>query len=331
MSYVSFLMYHDVRDPERSRWPKRYTQRSFIGNARLAADLDAIQDHYTVISIREALAGLAGTTALPANPAVLTFDDGLRDHATTAMPMLVQRGLSGCFFLPSRPIAEGFVMPAHKIQFILGEASDMAAVVHSLFALLDERREEAPMIPANDALWAEYSHSTHAGNHWPAEMVFVTRLLRTGLHADIRSALVDALFHRYVTVDEADFAADLYLRPHQVAQLVDANQDVGGHGTASFNLCLLSDAERRAEIQGAWDFLMAQVPAYVAAGPTAFSYPHGGHDAKIEALLVEAGFASGLTTEKRVASASDSLYHLPRFDGAQDRPWPGGQEGKTTA
>ncbi|RAU22245.1 hypothetical protein CU669_08955 [Paramagnetospirillum kuznetsovii] len=320
---VTIFMYHDVRDPAQSRWPDRYRQRSFVSPAKFDADLELIGKRYHVISLRRALAGLSDEADLPANAAVLTFDDGLRDHADAVLPILTARKMRGCFFVAARSIMDGQVMHAHKIQFILAATAALDRLIADIAEMLAGLREENAEIPSFDDLWRSYSRSLVTDNHWSPEQVFVTRLLRGGLDASILHRIVNTLFAEKVTADEKAFAADLYLSPAQVGALAACGMDLGGHGTDSKNLCQLSEEERLAEINGARQLLECLVPAYVRSGSLAYAYPHGGHDDHVRRLMPQCGFAAGLSTEKRAAVASDDRFNLPRFDGAQDRPWEG--------
>ena len=90
-------MYHDVRDLNRSRFPRRYGLKSFIGTQEFDRQLDYISHHYAVITIEHFLAAVKGTTDLPFNPAILTFDDGLRDHHSEVLRRLRARKFTGAF------------------------------------------------------------------------------------------------------------------------------------------------------------------------------------------------------------------------------------------
>jgi peptidoglycan/xylan/chitin deacetylase (PgdA/CDA1 family) len=318
---ISIFMYHDIRDLDQTRWPARYQQASFIDVGRFERDLDQMARAYTVIPIGQALDGLAGRCVLPPKPAVLTFDDGLLDHKRIAAPILARRGMSGCFFVASQSIEHQIPIAAHMIQFIMAALPDLRKAVELIFNLLDQARKGDPALPTNDSLWQEFSLSQWRDNHWSAEQVFITRLLRQGLAPTLRQQLIHDLFVQHVTADLQSFAADLYMQPDDLGLMVDMGMDLGGHGTDSYDFRTLSSDQARSEMDGALRFITRVVPAYVAAHPIALSYPHGGFDAEIMAMAAECGYAAGLTTQKACARQGDYLFSLPRFDGAQDRPY----------
>ncbi|MDX2160188.1 MAG: polysaccharide deacetylase family protein [bacterium] len=58
---------------------------------------------YTPISLYDLDAALLTGAPLPAEPVILTFDGGTRDHYQTVFPVLLERGFAGAFFVPTGP------------------------------------------------------------------------------------------------------------------------------------------------------------------------------------------------------------------------------------
>ncbi len=315
---ATILMYHDIRAPAATAWPKRYGLRSFLRPEQLAGHLDRlVSTGRPVVTVGAIVAALTNGLPLPPKAVALTFDDGLADHHDVVLPLLAERGLVGSFYLPSAPIAEGRVIDSHKIQFVLAAADSEQDVVAAVFDLVAEYRRAGASLPANQTLWEEHSHSPHPTNWWSREMVFVTRLLRSGLPATVRSDIIDRLFRTFVTSDEAAFAGDFYLSPAQAAALVSAGMELGGHGRHSINLQGLPPTFQAEEIAASADFLMGLI-GKTAKGRLLFSYPNGGWDEATLEVLPPLGFAAGLTTHKAVVTKSSDSFRLPRFDAAQD-------------
>ena len=66
--------------------------------------LDFVQRHYNVVSLGDLQTARLGQTHLPANPLLITFDDGWRDTLTHAAPELARRGLPAVLFLASEVV-----------------------------------------------------------------------------------------------------------------------------------------------------------------------------------------------------------------------------------
>lgn len=93
---VRFLCYHSVihdfdSDPSPSVW---------VTASGFRAQLDRLHENgMRIVGMNEALNVLDRKPIVPGRYVCLTFDDGLRDNATIAWPILRERGLSAHFFI----------------------------------------------------------------------------------------------------------------------------------------------------------------------------------------------------------------------------------------
>src|SRR5262245_47015562 len=220
-------MYHDVRDPNATRFPRRYQGTSFLTPAQLEGQLDYIARHYNVVRMAQVVEASRGHARLPERAAVLTFDDGLRDHFTEVFPRLSARRWPALFLVPTLPVRDRKMIPSHKIQLILAASPDERTLVQALFDELEALRRGGAGLPGNSELWARYSISRWgARNTWSPEMVFVTRLFRESPEPAIRTDLLDRMMERVARVTETEAAWDLYMTPEQVRCLFDAGFEV---------------------------------------------------------------------------------------------------------
>ncbi|MFE1439897.1 polysaccharide deacetylase family protein [Streptomyces sp. NPDC058739] len=95
MSVVPVFLYHAVSDRSPS-WLARFT----VGPRTFVEQLDMIADSgLRVIPLRQLVAALLGGPAVPPRSAVLTFDDGYADFASTVAPLLAARGLPSTLYV----------------------------------------------------------------------------------------------------------------------------------------------------------------------------------------------------------------------------------------
>lgn len=317
---VHVLMYHDVRDATDTAWPKRYALRSFVSATAFHQHLDRITRLFTPVSLRQALAILDGAEPAPRQrPAVLiTFDDGLADHARVVAPMLRDRHLPACFFIPVTTTQTQDIMHTHKIQFILAAAESEAAVVAAIFHEIDQLRSHLHIRRSNAEIYEYYSASLHKDNWWSKDMIFVTRFLRSSLPDHHLGAIIDHLFDHFVTRDHADFHQQLYLTPQEVKQMAADGFDIGGHGYRSVNMAGRPIEDQYSDALASFEFLATMAPDYTRAGPVAMSYPNGGNDAVTRSAIAAAGFGAAFTIIKEPATPRHERLQLPRWDGAQD-------------
>ena len=78
---VPVIMYHSITDKARNPW--------IIPQEALEADLKYLSENgYTAVFVSELIDFVHGRAALPEKPIVLTFDDGLYNNLTLAMPLM---------------------------------------------------------------------------------------------------------------------------------------------------------------------------------------------------------------------------------------------------
>jgi Polysaccharide deacetylase len=145
-----------------------------------------------------------------------------------------------------------------------------------------------------------------------AEVMFIKGVLQRGLPEAMRNELTKNLFDRFVSVDPAVFAAELYMTPDQLRTMIRCGMYVGSHGAQHYWLNCLDPASQASEIDASLDFLR------VLGAPTddlVMCYPDGAYNATLLALLQNRGCAIGLTTEVAVAQpGTDNPLELPRLD-----------------
>src|ERR1700733_8571561 len=131
---LTIVMYHYVRDLERSRFP----EIKGLSIERFCRQLDFIQSRHTPITVQDLLDAQAFKKALPPDPILLTFDDGYSDHFANVFPLLDTRGIQGCFFPPAQAVLEHTVLDVNKIHFLLAAVPDPATLLEKVFSSLEE-------------------------------------------------------------------------------------------------------------------------------------------------------------------------------------------------
>ncbi|MBC7260053.1 MAG: polysaccharide deacetylase family protein [Chloroflexi bacterium] len=104
---VPILMYHHIADlPDDAN----SDQRDYaVSPARFEEQLRYLKaQSYESVSLYAVIRYMEGVDSLPARAVVITFDDGYRDNAVVAFPLLVKYGFTATFFINTQPIDDEY-------------------------------------------------------------------------------------------------------------------------------------------------------------------------------------------------------------------------------
>ncbi len=306
MKPLTIVTYHYVRELPYTRYP----QIKGLLVSDFAAQLAYFEKYYHFVTIAECLAALTSPDAdFPDRAILLTFDDGYIDHFTTVFPLLEERRIQGCFFPSAQPILRHAVLDVNKLHFILASAPDTNALLQQVYACLDAYRE-AYALESNQHYFSKFAQPSRFGD--PAEVMLIKRLLQNELPEPARKLILNELFRKYVTQDEAAFAQELYVTVEQLRCMQRNGMYIGGHGDEHHRLDRVSQELQQQEIEETVAFLR------LVGAPTTnwvFSYPSGTYNDAVLALLKQQQCALAVTTKFGVAElCPENALFLDRLD-----------------
>ncbi len=301
---VSIIMYHYVRDLERSRYPniKGLTVAAFREQVRF------FRKHYNLIGAWDLMDALNERAPLPPKAMLLTFDDGFVDHFTNVFPILDEYGIPGAFFPPVACITESRILDVNKIHFVLASVSDKQRLIDLMFDCI---REAEPGLGLKTP--EEYRTSVDTSGRWDTpDVSFLKRMLQRELPEAFRGTVINKLFHTYVTNDEAAFSRELYMTPDQVRCMARHSMYFGNHGYGHYWLNRLDADGQRKEVDRGLAFMR---DVGIPTDRWIMNYPHGGHDEGLLAYLRETNCSAALCTAVDVANLDrDAPLLLPRLN-----------------
>lgn len=309
---LTIVMYHYVRDFARTRYP-RIKGLDVSGFRR---QLDHLQTTHEIVRMEDVIDAADGRSELPPDAALLTFDDGYAEHFDVVFPILHDRGLQGSFFPPVAAV-DGTLLDVNRVHFILASADTPAELAAAIDADLEAAAADAAggghgadQLKTVAEYRAEWAHPNRFDD---AETIYVKRMLQTALPPALREQIARRLFERFVTVDEAAFAAELYLSRDQARLMVSNGMHFGSHGVSHFWLDRVDADTQRAEIDGSLAFL-GEI-GMPTADHWVMCYPFGGWDEALVEILRERNCSIGLTTQVATAAIGvDDRLTLPRYD-----------------
>lgn len=253
--------------------------------ASFAEQMRWLRASFRVLPLRAAVEHLVAGT-LPARALCITFDDGYRDNAQNALPVLQSLGLPASFFVTTRYIDGGMMWNDRVVE----------AVRHWPGTGMDLRRFELGL------------HGFETGR--AGALASLLPQIKYRPYAE-REALADELLAlsgaptTRMMMDEAE-----------ILGLHRAGMEIGGHTVSHPILCALDEAAAGAEIRDN----KRTLEGIIGAPLWSFAYPNGqphrDYDARHIAILRECGYHCALSTSPGTADQGTSRYQLPRFT-----PW----------
>lgn len=301
---VIVVMYHYVRDLEKSRYPGV----AGLPTRTFRKQVEWMNRHYHFLSGSDLLKAVAERRPLPDPAALLTFDDGYADHFTQVLPILDEFCIPACFFPPAKCILERKLLDVNKIHYILASTDRKEALIEFIESYVRDIQSEFELDPID----AYRSRLAVPGRFDTKEVVYLKRLLQRELPKRLRSKITNRLFDEFVGVDESVLAEELYMTLDQVRMLHRQGMYVGSHGYNHDWLNHLAPDEQRREVTRSMDFLEE---VGTSLDRWIMCYPYGAYDESIRSMLPSMGCEVGLATQVGIADLErDDPLALPRLD-----------------
>lgn len=216
----------------------------------------------------------------------ITFDDGQRDNALHAVPVLERFGLRGSFFVPVRAVEDNETLWHDRLGYAAAQLlrTDRAAALRALAQL---GLAESPDVAATVQAVVE-----RAKTLTPAQ----------------RDAFVDAT--ERAAGGNARPAWDGMMTWEELRAIAARGHEVGSHSMTHQLLPQLDDAALAYEVAESRRILEAKLGNRVET----FCYPNGDADARVVQAVKDAGYARALSTRWGPNEPGASPYQLSRCD-----------------
>lgn len=294
MKRLAVFTYHYLTDPDKP------LQRRILGPSRRAFEeqVDFLCREY--IPLRpDKLASFFGVSDDGDEIYfLLTFDDGLREHADFAGPLLADRGLSGLFFIPSC-VLEGFPIPPPVLHYslaVLRISRTVELVNHAL---------------AQEGISKRFDLDPERTTQ--ENITLLKQFFNGGLDHVTAYKIACSLFELGLKREIPDAMDKIFLNRGDIVSLLAAGHVVGGHTcTHPFLGCSLSSYLAEKEVVGAVQALARVARAEIVH----FAYPFGlGEDYLTcgAQVLSKAGISFGFTTVRTLNLPGTNPLRISRY------------------
>jgi len=276
------------------------------------AQLDWLCERYCVVGPEEFVERVSVPQTMEKPPCLLTFDDGLKDHADVVLPILAQRNLAGLFFVLTWPTEFSRMPVTHLLHWLLGQDEEWLWGEVQRFA----RQHLGSVGALGNAATAEELYYYESSKR--ARIKFALNLV---LPSDLAEEMVADIARR-CSQESGSLAAEWFLSTEQIIELDAAGMTIGIHGCSHRSLQTLGDRGIGAELSHGRDYLAE----LVGSRSEWFSCPFGGSGASPELLMAmrrsmtELGVPYGVSIDSGFVGTDADLLFLPRFDTIQLPP-----------
>lgn len=243
----------------------------------------------------------AGEAGLPDRGWLVTFDDGLREHADHALPILDDMGIPAIFFVNTKPLEEEDFVLVHMTHLLRSNVSP-ATLERAVREVAGERG-----LALGDA---DPVRAARQYRYDAAEVAELKYLLNFVLPEESRDAVIRICFERLMDVDAAALSREFYMDRGQLRMLAERDM-LGTHTHSHHALGRLPPEAVRTEIDRSVDLLAAWTGVRVDG----LGYPYGSLEACpqfVGEVAREAGIRFAFTMERAaIDPASDAIF-LPR-------------------
>ena len=293
------VMYHYVRPPV----PEPELALPALDLDRFEQQLDRLAAGREIITVQTYLDYLEGRSDLPSRAALLTFDDGLIDHARHVLPALRRRGMTGAFFVQTEPLERQCMEAAHMNHLLLArlDFDELIGEFESALGAETPHRRLADYCDRDTALRL-YHYETEPRALYKYAIAF-------GLPFELRDRILERLFSRHVG-DPREHAGRFYLSWSQLAEMRDAGMHIGGHSHPHDPYTRMTNSRIKADVSTCARILSARL----GFDTRTFSYPYGRFDRGTTEAVRDAGFAAAFTTADRSNTGPVDRYRIARVD-----------------
>lgn len=288
------VMYHGVT--RRQYNPPVWTQ---LPEVIFQRQLEFLARHYQPVTLQQVIKAISGACSLPERAVLITFDDGLRNNATVAWPILRQMDIPAAIFL--------------TVDFI---ETDRFFWVDELYMYLVEAARSGKVWPLADL--PEGRSNFEAGDLWATYLNIVEKYKRFP-ESTLRERL--SILTAALPFDRGQYKEDFGLLDWSQVKGMHREGliDFGVH-TATHQILTQMDQENTEhELDTSKKILEEKLGQPVKA----FCYPNGrrGHDFSLEheALLRKIGYTCAFATDRALFDPThDNPYAVGRVPAGHD-------------
>ena len=290
------IMYHYVR-PDSDTYPNFNSLSVDI----FKKQLDFFEKRYGFLSKDEYQTAIKEGK----NPkgAVLTFDDGFRDHVDYVLPELKKRGLWGVFYIPTGVYQKNELLGVHRVHYLKGKYGSKL-ILNEALKIIDDS-----MLDHNTI--SDFDKEIYTGLNYKEDERQLRRLLNYYVSYEYRDEILNNLMKKFF--NEKELFKEVYLPVDDIKNLVQNGNIVGSHTVSHKVLSRLSYQDQYNEIRNSFDF----IHSVIMQDYKSFCYPYGyrsSYNNDTLKILSELNVDDACVFDNKIQNNKIRKYELSRID-----------------
>ncbi len=291
-------MYHYIREHI-----DEYPNINFLDIDNFRRQLDYFENNYGFIGKDEFFNTINNGKNI--DGAVLTFDDGLKDHFNYVLPELQKRNLWGLFYIPTDYYTSNpnKLLDVHRVHFLKGKygAEQILKDAETYIELNMLDKEKIDEFDKEIYTFGEYEENEKK----------LRRLFNYYIKYEYVNEILNKLMYKYF--DEEELSKDAYLSVEQIIELEQAGNVIGSHSKSHKVLSRLSYDKQLEEIISSVKFINS-ITQYERSS---FCYPYGyksSYNDQTLKILDELNIDNAVIFDDKILNGKINKYELSRID-----------------
>jgi len=235
--------------------------------------------------------------------AVLTFDDGFRDHVDYVLPELKKRGLWGVFYIPTGVYQKNELLGVHRVHYLKGKYGSKL-ILNEALKIIDDS-----MLDHNTI--SDFDKEIYTGLNYKEDERQLRRLLNYYVSYEYRDEILNNLMKKFF--NEKELFKEVYLPVDDIKNLVQNGNIVGSHTVSHKVLSRLSYQDQYNEIRNSFDF----IHSVIMQDYKSFCYPYGyrsSYNNDTLKILSELNVDDACVFDNKIQNNKIRKYELSRID-----------------
>jgi peptidoglycan/xylan/chitin deacetylase (PgdA/CDA1 family) len=291
------VMYHYVRPLEDSAL--RYLE---IGHFQ--KQIDSLQEKYGLVT-RSQWDKFRETGRKPSG-ALLTFDDGLKDHYKFVLPILFDRDIFAIFYICTNPL-QNLALPVHLTHYLL--ANNDAQIIWN------ELNKGLPM--GLDGVFDDTSQLAYVGRDHTHLEKELKRLINYATEDVGQKDLVFDVFAQLTNLTHGKFIEKWYMNEAEILEITSKGFEIGSHTCSHRLMSRLNDNEIDYELNLSKSILNEVSNTHIKS----FCLPYGrsySYNLNVLNMIQQNGYSESFDVNPQPIEneflKNEYRFRLPRYD-----------------